>query len=100
HPADGVWTRLTQIEPGRLVLHLINLTGQPDLEWDAPKTCPGATGPGRLRVRRTGPRIPRVRVADPDGTGVLAHVDGTLDGEHAVFTLPEPGTWQLVTIDL
>lgn len=97
--AGSVWRRVTT-SGDRLVLHLINLVGQEDDVWDAVRKVPGKPGEGRLRFRRTGQGIPRVRVADPDGTSRLVDVVVELDGDHAVAVLPEFAVWQLVVIDL
>ena len=99
-PAPGsVWRRITRVAGGRLVVHLINLAGQDDTLWDAPRQPPTDTGPGILRIRRAGPNMPRVRVADPDRNGRLTDVAVTADGDYAHARLPAPHLWQLVLID-
>lgn len=93
-----VWRRVVEVD-GRLVVHLINLTGQTDARWDAPRRAvPPVTG-GVLRVRRTSDRRPRVRVADPDGAGYLLELEVVPDGEHVVARLPALTVWQMVVID-
>jgi len=94
----SVWRRVVQAGD-RLVVHLVNLAGQHDALWDAPRRPPGDTGPGTLRVRRTGPWLPRVRASDPDGGPRLVDVPVHADGDHAVGELPAPHVWQLVLID-
>src|SRR5699024_10648164 len=96
----AVWRRISEAGDGRLVLHLINLVGQSDQLWDGPKQDPVAIGEGQLRLRRTGDRVPSVRVADPDRTPALRDVPVRVEGEYAVATLPEPRIWQLVLIEL
>lgn len=96
--AGRVWRRITDAG-GRLVVHLVNLCGQPDTLWDAPREPYGDPGAGELRVRRLHGRVPRVRVADPDGTGVLADVAVRVEGEHAVAALPPLRAWQLVLVE-
>jgi dextranase len=99
-PEPGtVWRRITSAGD-RLVVHLINLRGQDDALWDAPRKTPVSPGPGALRFRRVGAGVPRVRVAGPDGSPRLVDVAVELDGDHATATLPEFGIWQLVVIDL
>jgi dextranase len=100
HPvsAGAVWRRVTQISD-RLVLHLINLTGQTDTRWDAPRTPPADPGSGTLRIRRTWIGLPRVRYADPDRQAHLIDVEVTADGDYAEAHLPPPYLWQLVLID-
>lgn len=97
--AGAVWRRVVEVD-GRLVVHLINLVGQADTAWDAPRAEPGATGGGTLRVRRTGSWLPRVRVADPDGRPRLVDLEVQADGEFAVAELPAVHVWQLVVVDL
>lgn len=94
----AVWRRVVQAGD-RLVVHLVNLVGQPDAEWDAPKAPPGATGPGQLRLRRTSTALPRVLVADPDRCPTLTPVATRVEGEHVVAELPEPGVWQVVVVE-
>lgn len=95
-----VWRRITETEDGRLVMHIVNLVGQSDQLWDGPKNEPANVGEATFRVRRTGARIPRIRVADPDRTPALIDVPVHLEGEYATATLPEPHIWQLVLVDL
>jgi len=97
--AGCVWRRITQVQD-RLVVHLINLAGQPDTLWDAPRSAPVDPGVGTLRVRRVGGEPPRVRVADPDRGRALVDVAVRTDGDHAVAELPPPHLWQIVVIDL
>jgi dextranase len=100
HPAAAgrIWRRVTRADD-RLVVHLINLAGQDDTAWDAPRNPPADPGPGTLRIRRAGPGLPRVRVADPDRQPHLTDVPVTADGDHAHAVLPAPHLWQLVVID-
>jgi len=97
--AGAVWRRVVDVGQ-HLVVHLVNLVGQPDTAWDAPRTEPGDTGPGRLTLRRVGSHLPRVRVADPDGSGRLAQVSVEVEGEHAYAELPPAHVWQVVVVDL
>lgn len=99
-PAAGsVWRRVVEAD-GRLVVHLVNLTGQHDTLWDAPRETPADPGPGTLRLRRAGPALPRVRVADPDRHPRLTDVPVRPAGDHALADLPAPRVWQVVVIDL
>lgn len=99
-PRSGtVWRRITQDPAGRYVVHLINLVGQSDTEWDAPKAAPADPGSGRLRLRRMGPDLPRVQYADPDSQHHLVDVDLTIDGDYLTATLPAPHLWQALVID-
>lgn len=96
----SVWRRITESPGGRLTFHLVNLAGQNDTLWDAPRAEPAPVGPGRLRMRRVGQRVPRVRVADPDRSPHLVDMPVDVDGEYAFARLPEPHVWQTVVVDL
>jgi dextranase len=97
--AGTVWRRITSIGD-RIVVHLINLAGQSDELWDGPRVQPAMVGAGILRFRRVGSGMPRVRVADPDGSARLTDVPVTMDGNFATATLPELHVWQLIVLDL
>jgi dextranase len=96
---DTVWRRITSVG-SRLVMHLINLVGQSDTNWDAPRKHFGSTGAGTLRLRAVGGYLPRVQVADPDAAGRLLEVPVTVDGDFASASLPALAAWQVVVIDL
>lgn len=96
--AGRVWRRIVEL-PDRWVVHLINLTGQPDTLWDAPREPVLAVADGCLRVRRVGDHLPQVAVADPDADGYLRRVPVTADGDHAVASLPPLGVWQVVSVE-
>jgi len=97
--AGTVWRRINQLPDGRYVVHLVNLTGQRDTCWDAPRDQPAATGPGTLRIRRMGTALPRVRYASPDGQPRLVDLELAADGDWAVGTLPDVQVWQLLLIE-
>lgn len=94
-----VWRRVTRAG-SRLVMHLINLRGQVELDWDGPKQEPEPTGPGTLRVRAVRGSVPRVRVAEPLRTPTAVDVTVQVDGTHAFAVLPPVALWQVVIIDL
>jgi dextranase len=97
--AGAVWRRIVQAGD-RLVVHVVNLLGQSDTLWDAPRRPLAATGPGVLTLRRIGREAPRVRVADPDGSPRLRDVEVRLEGDAAIALLPPVAVWQLVVVDL
>ncbi|KQR93944.1 hypothetical protein ASF93_13900 [Microbacterium sp. Leaf347] len=97
--AGTVWRRITQVAGGRYVLHAINLTGQTDTLWDAPRAPHGDPGVATLRMRRMGTSLPRIRWADPDLHPELVDVALTVDGDDVIAQLPSPLRWQLVLID-
>lgn len=97
--AGAVWRRITEIG-GRLVVHLINLCGQPDTLWDAPRAAPGDPGRGRVQFKCLHGRAPRLRVADPDGAGRLFDLPVAIENGSASADLPALGIWQMVVVDL
>jgi dextranase len=98
-PAAGAVWRRVLASNDRLVLHLINLAGQTDAEWDAPRQ-PVTFVRGELRVRRVGTALPRVRMADPDRHPRLVDLPVIEDGDYARVHLPSPHVWQMLVIDL
>lgn len=94
-----IWRRVTQDAHGRYVIHAINLLGQTDVLWDAPRAPHGNPGPATLRMRRMGTRPPRIRWADPDTQPDLVDVDLTVDGDYLTAQLPAPHRWQIILID-
>lgn len=97
--AGEVWRRITATADGSYVVHLINLTGQSDTRWDAPRHDLGSPGPGTLRMRRMGTALPRIRYADPDRQPELVDVSASVDGDYLSAQLPPPHAWQVVLID-
>ncbi|MDP1730735.1 MAG: glycoside hydrolase family 66 protein [Devosia sp.] len=97
--AGSVWRRVTEVG-GRMIVHLINLVGQPDTLWDAPRASPGNPGAARLTIRRIDGFVPRVAIADPDGIGRLTDVPVTMEGPNAIADLPPLSIWQMVVVDL
>ena len=93
-----VWRRVVQLD-GCLVVHLINLTGQDDTEWDAPRKPPVVVAHGVLRVRRVGPGVPRIRVAVPDQQPDLIDLEARPYGDHVTAALPPLSVWQMLVID-
>ena len=94
-----VWRRVVQVG-GSLVVHLINLMGQDDIEWDTARKSPVVVAHGVLRVRRVGPGVPRIRVADPDQQPHLIDLEARLDGDYVTAVLPPLSVWQMLVIDL
>jgi dextranase len=92
-----VWRRIVA-DGDRLVVHLINLVGQTDTLWDAPRLAPGDAGRGRLRYRRTH-AVHRIRVADPDLSPRLIDLPYELDGDFAVAELPPLRVWQMIVVE-
>src|SRR5690606_13787329 len=94
-----VWRRMTQVGD-RIVIHLVNLCGQPDTLWDAARAEPGNAGIGTLDIRRLAPVVSRVLVADPDGAGHLVELAPDAGGDGMAYTLPPLNIWQMVVVEL
>ena len=92
------WSPVAEVD-GRMVVHLINLVGQADAEWDAERKTPVVVAHGMLRVRRVRSNPPRVRVADPDHQSHLVELETRTDGDHVTALLPPLNVWQMVVID-
>ena len=92
-----VWRRVTR-RGDHLVLHLINLVGQDDLTWDAPKEPLTPLPGGVLRVRPVTAAGCRVQVADPDGSGRLVEVPTRMVDGEVEAELPPLNAWQLVVL--
>jgi dextranase len=97
--AGAIWRRIVG-SGDRLIVHLINLHGQVNTEWDAVRTPIRPLANGVLRIRRSGPDLPRVRVADPDRRARLHDLPVVADGDYAVVDVPAPYVWQVLVIDL
>jgi dextranase len=96
--AGKVWRRIVA-DDDRLIVHLINLVGQPDALWDAARAEPADPGQASLRFRLSGTRTPRVRVADPDALGRLVDLQVEIDGDFATADLPPLAVWQVVVVE-
>jgi dextranase len=97
--AGKVWRRIVRAGD-RLVVHLINLCGQTDTLWDAPRNPSMSLGEATLKFRFLKGRMPKVYVADPDRPGHLRSVPVDLHGNYATAKLPSLGIWLLVAVDL
>lgn len=97
--AGKVWRRIVRAGDW-LVVHLINLCGQTDTLWDAPRNPSMSPGEATLKFRFLKGRMPKVYVADPDRPGHLRPVPVDLHGNYATAELPSLGIWLLIAIDL
>lgn len=97
--AGKVWARIVRAGD-RLVVHLINLCGQTDTLWDAPRSSFASPGQGTMNFRGLYGRDARVHVADPDATGRLEPLQTARDGDRTTVALPPLQVWQLILVDL
>ena len=98
--AGHVWVRTSRVD-GRLVVQLVDLTGQPDARWNTPKVPTTSVTGVTVRVRvvedhaaawfghpSAGPELRRLTVPDdPDDRDALTVV------------LPEFDTWAVLVVD-
>jgi len=92
-----VWRRITQVGD-RLVIHLINLSGQSDCLWDAPRNPVPAIEGGKLVLDRLSGVVRCVRVADPDRQAHLVEIAASANS--TTYALPPLGVWLVLVIDL
>jgi dextranase len=94
-----VWRRIVR-DGDRLIVHLINLCGQRDTLWDAPRNAATSPGAAMLQFKPLRGRAPSVFVADPDGAGRLEPLAVVDEGNLASAILPPLGIWQVVVVQL
>lgn len=97
--AGKVWRRIVR-DGDRLIVHLINLCGQPDTLWDAPRQPPVSPGEATLHVRELYGRPARIYAADPDTSGRLEPVATRTGDGRVTAVLPGLNTWLLVVVEL
>ena len=94
--AGTVWVRVVRTRLG-LVVHLINLTDQQTVDWDAAKNPITTISGVRLRALKTLSTLP-ARAADPDRSADLSQVPTSADGLYDVIELPPVGAWSMVVL--
>jgi dextranase len=92
----SLWVRVVGTKHG-LVVHLIDLSQQPDDLWDAPKQPARPLTGVKLAVERDGSSAPRIHFAHPEGPELVA-LDPAFDGRHDVVDLPAFGPWATVLL--
>jgi dextranase len=92
--AGTVWARALEAASARIV-SLIDLTGQRDLRWDAPKTPARGVDGVTVSFERVGSRRPRIFTASPDDPSPR-ELESTLVDGHDVVEVPPWLTWSLV----
>jgi len=93
----ALWARVIRTTKG-LLISLIDLSGQEDDVWDAPKAPAAPLAGVRVAVERARRDAPRFDFADPDETPGLVRLEPTLDGRHDTVELPPFGPWSIVLV--
>jgi dextranase len=91
----ALWVRILRLTGGMLV-SLVDLSGQDDDRWNAPKRPASPLEGVRLAIERSGPRAPRFLFADPDDRPGMVELPPDHDGRYDAVTLPAFRTWALV----
>jgi dextranase len=93
----AIWVRVVRTNLG-LVVHLINLSDQTEIAWDAAKHPVRKSAGVKLRWLKTlGQRPPMV--ADPDGNPSLQQITPIDDGSaYDEIELPELGAWTMLVL--
>lgn len=95
--AGAVWVRVVQATE-HTVIHLLNLAGQRDTEWDAPKQPIEPLRHVTIAVLRTASEPPAFAFADPDLAPALRPLRPRFEDGYDVITIPRVGTWTMVLI--
>jgi dextranase len=91
-----VWVRSVRTRLG-IVIHLIDLTEQPEVAWDAPKRPSRPRSGTKVVVERVGP-APRFLFASPESAPSLERLEPERDGRHDVVAIPPFHTWAFVWV--
>jgi dextranase len=91
-----LWGRVMRVPDG-LLISLIDLSGQTDDIWDAPKIPSTPLDGVRLSLLRRGETAPRFAIASPDAPQ-LAALEPERSERYDTVSLPAFDTWALVLI--
>lgn len=95
-PEPGcLWARVVETR-GETVVHLINLGGQDELTWDAPKQSPQAVAGARVAFFCTGRSEPEFFFADPDGIPGGEILESESRGGYDVVEVPAFSVWATI----
>jgi dextranase len=90
-----LWARVVRCSRGLLV-SLIDLSGQSDARWNAPKRPARVLEGVRVAIERTSPTS--ILFASPEDSPALQRLEPERDGRHDVVTVPSFSTWALIWI--
>lgn len=98
HPEPGtLWVRVIRVGRDHVV-HLINLTGQPDAAWDRPKNAIQPITGTILQVESSQPDVPQWHYASPDEPGPMRLLPVRPAGNNHVAELPPLGAWTMIRL--
>jgi hypothetical protein len=90
--AGKIWA-ICRRKPGTRSIHLINLTDQTGIYWNAPRTPPGPCRDIALTVRAL-PPLDRALLLSPDmDHGRALPIDLSRDGDGSVLVVPRLEVW-------
>lgn len=92
----AIWARVLAGSSGTVV-SLVDLSGQDEVGWNAPKRAGRPVAGTTIAFERSGRSAPRVFVASPDAPG-LRRLQPDFDGRHDVVSLPPFRRWALVWV--
>ena len=94
--AGSLWVRAIRLSAGFL-FSLIDLSGQPDDLWDAPKEPAQRLADVGLSLERSAGQ-PRFLFASPEGQPALLELESGFDGRYDTVSLPSFSTWALLWV--
>lgn len=100
HPDAGtIWLRVMRVDDD-LVVHLVNLTGQPEAGWDTPKQPIEKVTGLRLRARQPAHQPAPMVWFDPDQPGPGQNVPSQSDGVDQIAELPALDAWAVIRLKM
>jgi dextranase len=90
-----LWVRAVESRRGRLV-HLIDLSSQETVAWNAPKLAGTELEGVTVALERVGTSAPGFSFASPESSPSLRPLRADFDGRHDAVSLPPFRTWGLL----
>jgi dextranase len=91
----ALWTRIVELHSGLLV-HLIDLSSQDSVLWNAAKLPRADVVGTTLAVERAGTSAPQFFFASPESSPALQRLKADFDGRHDLVSVPPFRTWAFV----
>lgn len=93
--AGALWVRIVQAA-GQTAIHLINLAGQQNTDWDVPKRPVEPLHDVTVAVLRTESDAPAFAYADPDLAPALRPLRSRFEDGYDIVTIPRVGAWTVL----